>query len=350
MAINILNRFTGATIVTVPVSTLVGFDFAGLNIPSALLSNIDLTGAKFGGCNASGSTFQNSICSGTDFSKGNVQGSDFRGITRNAASNFHQCYFEDVVLDVADQNVGGWALPMFGGGQSNEISIVAPVTTALPDATIKFGFNTPPSGDSGGLWVALQVDPVTGNSGCEIRFCQILKALGFDIGFAKLAHGATTGADWVPGIASDNFELDIRPRLTQLVQQMNTVWPGQFSRWSATWALGEDDARAAGLGATQYRDNLLKTLIGISGIVGQNVWKWFFPVRTQSWLGGAIANCLADIRSYQMQMATGGHFIDSDGFTHLGDNVHYDALVTGQPAYGTALATAWQAVVPVSAP
>jgi len=347
VAITILNRYTGAPLATFPGPTLASVNFGGLNLTNADLSGQDCTNAIFTGCNVSGATFQNANVSGATFFRSNVQGADFRGVTKTAATNWHCCFFEDVVLDVADQNVGAWALPVGYTGQSNCQSTDAGPTTGLPDASIKFAFFCPTGGTSSGLWTALQIDPVTGDHGAEILFAQTVKAAGFDVGVAKVARGATTMTDWTPPIGAQ-YVSDLLPNLPAYVSQMQATWPGKFSRWSYNWYLGEDDARSVGAGGTLYGDGLLAFLIGVSGLVGNNVWKWFTCTRTQSWLNGAKANSLFDCRRWETQRS-GGRILNTDDLLpSQADGVHLTAA--GQDTLGQRWAALWQTIVPTSSP
>lgn len=346
-AITILNRYTGAPIATFPGPTLNGVVFAGLNMTNADFSGQDLTSANFAGCNAQGATFQNANCTGTIFQNGTVDHGDFRGITKSAASNFHGCFFEDVILDLADQNVGAWALPSGYSGQSNCSSRASGATSGLPQANIPMYFEVQPlGGSSGGLWLPLQIDPVDGNHGAEIIFAQTLKALGYDIGVCKISRDATTMSDWTPGLGPQYTSPMVTGYLAAMTQ-MQTVWPGKFSRWNFDWYLGEDDSRSEGNGSVLYGPEMLSMLVGLSGLVRNNVWKWFICTRTASWLGFNVPTCLANCRYWQMYLPS-GRYLDTDGLAHQPDNVHLTA--PGQDALGALWATLWQTVVPSSAP
>jgi hypothetical protein len=345
MSIDILDRYTSAVLATIPGSSLSGVTFSGLNLTNADLSNVDLSTSIFTGCNASGSTFEDSNLTGTNFFRSNVQGADFRGVTRDTTSNFHACFFEDVLVDSPDDDVSTWFLPFFYGGQSNCVSIDSGPTSGLPDATIPYFFNTPPSGDSGGLWGALDINLSTGDHGAEIIFAQTLKALGLDIGPAKIARGATTMSDWA-STSSGEYTTVLMPSLLQAVSELQNIRPGQFSRWFGAWYLGEDDSRSEGAGGSLYGDNFLSMQIGISGLVGNNVWKRFNTVLMPTWLANQIANSIDNVRYWQTLLSFGTMNVDS--LAHQVDNVHLTAA--GQDALGVLWATAAQVILDAEEP
>jgi len=326
MTISILNRYTAAVLATFAGSTLAGLDFGGLNLTNADFSGHDLTGTIFKGCVSPGSTFQNATLIGTKFFRGNVEGSDFRGATWDVTTDFSCCYFEDVLLDPPHDDITTWVLPFFYGGQSNCVcNIVGASPVPLPNAAIRFFYdNSPFGGNSGGVWGDLCVDAVSGIHGAEIMFATTLALAGFTAPVCKIARGATTMFDWSYGSASQ-WTTQLQPSMLQAAAGLNGQFPGRFFRWLGCWYLGEDDSRSNGNGATTYGTNFLSFLSGLSGLVGQNLWKRFTLVQTQSWLGNAIPNALHDCRYWERIFSFNLAPLNVDGSAHQGDNVHLTA-------------------------
>jgi hypothetical protein len=327
VAITILNRYTGSPIITLPVATLNGFNFGGLNITNGDFSPFpDLRNAVFAGSVTPGCNFHQCDVRGASFFRGNIQGSDITGVTRDATTNWHCSWFENMVLDLADQNVSAWALPVGDGGQSNAQGNSAGAIGGLPDNSIPFYYANPPNGNSGGVWGPLVVDASSGFHAAEIRFAQTIKALGYDVGICKITRGATTMSDWAYNAVSE-WVTTLQPNLTAAVNLMQTVWPGKFSRWSWRWYLGEDDSRAVGAGASLYGDNLRSYLRGVSGIVGNNVENFLTIVRTQSWLNNAIPNSIGNCRYWETLLSNANIENVDDLQTGSPDNVHLTAAM-----------------------
>jgi uncharacterized protein YjbI with pentapeptide repeats len=338
--VNILNRYTSAVIATIAGSTLAGIVFSGMNLTNADLSNVDLSGSTFQGANVSGSTFENSNLTGTSFFRSNVEGADFRGTTLSAATNLHACFMEETLWDAPLDDITNWFLAFFYGGQSNCVSIASGTTVGLPDASIPFFYDVVAGSTSAGLWGPLKINPQSGDHGAEVVMLQTLKGLGLDVGMAKVARGATTMSDWASTSAAE-YATVLAPGLKQAVNQLQTIRPGQPSRWLCGWYLGEDDSRADGSGASLYGQNFISMMIGISGLLSANVWKRFTAMLMPTWLANQVPNSIFNVRYWQTALSY--NTLNTNALAHMGDNVHLTAA--GQDALGALWATAAQSLI-----
>lgn len=323
MTISVLNRYTSAVLATFPGSTLAGVSFSGLNVANADLSNHDLTGTNFTGCNLSGSTLENSICNGTIFFRSNMNGCDLTNITKDTSSDFRCCFFQDVI----GVNLADYVVVCFQGGQSNDVSVATGATT-LPDASIHFYFNQIGTVDTG-TFVALQVNPSSGDHGSEYIFGEDMKAAGYDFALLKFDRGATTMASWLPSTA--NF-IALEASYLNAITLLKTLFPGRFFRFVGNWYLGEDDVRSDAAGASLYGKNFLLFQQGIERITSTYMWKKFHIVLTQSWISNQSPNSFAAVRYFETIYAGWNENIDDLGGDTIGDGVHLNAV--GQDILG----------------
>lgn len=323
MAVNILNRYTGATIVTIAGSTLAGVTLSGYNLTDADFNGKDLTGTIFTGAVCAGADFRSSNCTNASFFRANIERADFTGAT--LSNTRFLCSFRDGATITFPTPKPVRVIHYHG--QSNAAGVNSSGEPGgLPLAAVRFYVNIIGTYDSAGF---IDLDTVPGGEfGGELALGIAMDSADYDVAIIKICAGATTMSDWVATSATfTTLKASFLDAISKLEAEFGVT---RDYRFYGFWWLGEDDVRfSGGSGIPTYATNFRSFSNGIAQLISQRcVWH---VVLTQSWIASPVPGGLTGIRSEETEVAT--RTMNVDAVAHNVDNVH--ASAAGLNDFGT---------------
>lgn len=324
--VTIRNRYTGAVIDTLPGSNLAGVVVGGRQWTEADLTGLDCTGANFDGVNLTNALFAGAILTDATFRRANLERADLSTATLGN-TDFLPCYKQGALIPFPNPKP---VHVIYMGGQSNMVGVSAAIVpSGVPLAAVRYYLNVIGTVDTAGF-VDLKVVPPLTTCGGELFFGKNLFDAGYDLAILKLAQGATTMSDWVPGGA--NFTA-LRASYLNGISLLNPAYGvGRNYVFHGNWWLGEDDVRfSGGAGIPPWANNFRLFAAGMATICAQEI-KWHVTL-TQNWIANPVPNGLNAIRYAQQSVAS--YTMNVDGLPANPDNVHVTSQ--GEADYGVIL-------------